>query len=282
MPDMAAPFVGSEATAAGRLTYGELTTGHSRVFRDVYLHRHIEANAVDRAKAAWLWSKRQGVVAGFSASALHGSDWVDAQRPAELIHSNRHRLPGLLIRGDELRPDEIEFIEGVPVTTPARTAVDLACWYRTVEAVAAIDALMRATSVKDVDVQTVLARSRGRRGVVRARESLDLIDAGAQSPKESWLRVILIQDGLPRPVTQIPVYDGYWKPFALLDMGWPEVKVAAEYDGDIHRSDAVRWRSDAKRHERLQRCGWTVIRVLAGDRDGDVIARVRAALARRT
>lgn len=278
---MAEPFIGSEALAAGMLTKGQLTARHVRLFRDVYLDSRIEVTAIDRARAAWLWSRRQGVVGGFSAAVLHGSDWVDADRPAELVHHNRHRLPGLLIRGDELRPDEIQVVDGVPATTPARTAVDLACWYPTAEAVAGIDALTRAAEVNDVDMQEILARSVGRRGIVRARQSLDLVDAGAESPKESWLRVILIRAGLPRPQTQIPVYDGYRKPFAFLDMGWPEVKVAAEYDGDLHRTDPIRWRKDAKRHERLQRCGWIVVRVLAGDREFDVIERVRSALARR-
>lgn len=278
---MADPFIGSEALEAGLVTPGRLITGHARVFRDVYLHRDIEVTAVDRARAGWLWSKRQGVVAGFSASALHGSEWVGADRPAELIHGNRHRVPGLLIRGDALRRDEIQEIGGVPVTTPARTAVDLACWYRTVEAVAGLDALARAAEFTDVDVQRIVERCGGRRGIVRARESLGLVDAGAESPKESWLRVILIRAGLPPPVTQIPVYDSYWRPFAVLDMGWLEAKVAAEYDGDTHRTDPIRWRRDAKRHERLQRCGWIVVRVLAGDSEGDVIRRVRSALARR-
>jgi very-short-patch-repair endonuclease len=279
---MAEPFIGSAALAAGVLTKGQLATRYTRLFRDVYLDKDIEVTAVDRARAAWLWSRRRGVVAGFSAAALHGSDWVDAARPAELIHGNRHRLPGLLIRGDALPDDEIQVIDKVPVTTPARTAVDLACWYRTVEAVAGLDALARAAEFKDVDVQTILEQSDGRRGIVRARNALHLVDAGAESPKESWLRVILIRAGLPRPQTQIPVQDGYGEPFAFLDMGWPEVKVAAEYDGDQHRADPARWRKDAKRHERLQRCGWVVIRVLAGDGEVNVIGRVRSALARRS
>lgn len=279
---MAEPFIGSEALAAGDLSKGQLATAHTRLFRDVYLHRDIKVTAVDRARAAWLWSGRRGVVAGFSASALHGSEWVDADRPAEILHDNRHRLPGLLVRGDEVRSDEVQVVDGIPVTTPARTAVDLACWYPAVEAVAGLDALARATVFKSADVRAVMDQSRGRRGIVRAVESLDLVDAGADSPKESWLRVTLIRAGLPRPRTQIPVYDGYWEPFAVLDMGWPELKVAAEYDGDQHRTDPLRWRRDAKRHERLQRCGWIVIRVLAGDREDDVIRRIRAALARRS
>lgn len=277
---MAEPFIGSEALAAGLVTSGLLNTRHTRLFPDVYLHKDIKVGAAERARAAWLWSHRQAVVAGFSAAALYGSEWTD-DRPAELIHDNRHRLPGLLIHGDELRPGEVQQIDGIPVSTPARTAVDLACWYPTVEAVAGIDALARVAAVKELDMRAILDRSVGRRGIVRAREAVGLFDAGAESPKESGLRVTLVQAGLPPPQTQIPVCDGYWEPFAVLDMGWPDIKVAVEYDGDYHRTDPLRWRREAKRAERLQRLGWIVIKVVAGDRPADVIARVRSAIARR-
>src|SRR5690625_349622 len=228
---MAEPFLGSAALASGRGTKAQLVTGRTRLYRDVYLANGMEITAIDRARAAWLWSRRRGVVAGCSAAAVHGSDCVSADRPAELLHDNRHRLPGLRVRGDALHPDEVEDIDGLPVTTPARTAVDLGCWYPTVEAVAGLDALVRAVKVNDVAVSAIVRRYAGQRGSASARASLSLSVAGSESQKESWLRVFLIQDRLPRPQTQIPVYVGYWKPFAVLDMGWPAVKVAAEYDG---------------------------------------------------
>ena len=70
----------------------------------------------------------------------------------------------------------------------------------------------------------------------RAQRSV-LFDAGAQSPKETWLRLLLIQAGLPRPQTQIPVRDEFGEAIAYLDMGWEDMKVAVEYDGEQHRSD---------------------------------------------
>jgi hypothetical protein len=121
---MAGPFIGSEAIAAGVLTKGQLATCRVRLYREVYVTKDIDITAVDRAKAAWLWSRRRGVVAGFSASALHGSKWVEATRPAELIHDNRHRLSGLRVRTNSFEPDEVQAIAGVPVTIPARTALD--------------------------------------------------------------------------------------------------------------------------------------------------------------
>jgi hypothetical protein len=149
-------------------------------------------------------------------------------------------------------------------------------------AVPAIDALARATDLKLADVELLMQRYRGRRGLLRARVSLDLVDAGAESPKESWLRLIVIRAGLPRPKTQLRVYDKLTAKVAYLDMGWEDLKVAAEYDGEHHQSDLRQYRYDAKRHEMLQRLGWVVIRVLAGDRQPDIIRRVRAARARRT
>ncbi|BCO34040.1 hypothetical protein BMW24_006590 [Mycobacterium heckeshornense] len=279
---MGEPFIGSEAVISGVTTHNELRRRYRRVFRDVYVSGGTELTAAVRAKAGWLWSRRRGVVAGFSASALYGSKWVDARQPAELIHDNRHRLPGIQVWGDHLQPDEVRLIDGIPVTTPPRTALDLACWYPTLTAVPAIDALARACELKLADVDLLVQRHRGRRGLQQARESLELVDAGAQSPKESWLRVILMQAGLPRPQAQIPVYSGFGDVIAYLDMGWEDAKVAVEYDGDHHRSDRSQYFWDIRRLEMLERRGWIVVRVVTTDRPADIIRRVRAALAHRT
>lgn len=275
------PFIGSEAIAGGALTKSQLSTRFTRLFRDVYVDPDLEVTAALRAKAGWLWAGRCGVIAGFSAAALHGSRWVDDGRAVELIHDNRHRLPGILTRGDRIEEDEIEVIDGLPVTSPPRTVLDLGCWYPTMTAVAAIDSLARATDVKTTDVELLVERHGGRRGIVQARQAVQLFDAGAQSPKESWLRVVLVQAGLPRPDTQIPVFDEFGEAIAYLDMGWEDVKVAVEYDGDQHRSEKRQFSWDVKRLEMLQRRGWIVIRVLAGDKPAGIIHRVRGAIAGR-
>ncbi|OBF24057.1 hypothetical protein A5725_08485 [Mycobacterium kubicae] len=278
---MVEPFIGSEAVADGTLSKSQLSTRYIRLFPDIYVASGAEVTASLRAKAGWLWSKRQGVIAGFSASALHGSKWVGHAVAVDLLHDNRHRLPGIQTRGSRIEEDEIDVIGGMPVTSPARTALDLGCWYPTMTAVAAIDALARATDVKAADVELLAARYPGRRGIARAREALALFDSGAQSPKESWLRLTLVRAGLPRPQTQIPICDEFGYAVAYLDMGWEDVKVAVEYDGDHHRSDQSQFSWDVKRLEMLQRRGWTVIRVLAGDRPAEIVRRVKEALARR-
>ena len=278
---MAEPFIGSEAVAAEAFTKAQLATRCRRLFPDVYAVRDVEVDAKVRAKAGWLWTGRRGVVAGFAAAALHGSRWVDDVQVVELIHDNRRSPPGIQTYGDRIEEDEIELVAGIPVTSPARTALDFGCWYPTMTAVAGIDSLARAIEVKAADVELLVRKYARRRGIARARQAVELFDSGAQSPRESWLRVVLIQAGLPRPQTQIPVLDEFGTAIAHLDMGWEDVKVAVEYDGEQHRSDRRQYTWDIRRLEVLERLGWIVIRVVAGDRPAEIVGRVRAALARR-
>ena len=222
-----------------------------------------------------------GVVAGFSAAALHGSRWVDDRRAVELIHDNHHCAAGIQLHRDAFEADEIEPIGGV-VSHHRQDRLDLGCWYPKTTAVAGIDALAGATEIKAADVELLAHRYSGRRGIERARRAIELFDAGAQSPKESWLRIVLIEAGLPRPQTQIAVRDEFGSAVAYLDMGWEDVKVAVEYDGEQHRTDRRQYAWDVRRLEMLERRGWVVVRVLASDRPAEVVGRARAALARRS
>ncbi|MUM16188.1 hypothetical protein FZI91_11440 [Mycobacterium sp. CBMA271] len=278
---MGESFIGSEAVRSGRLSLHALRTRFVAIHRDVYIPRGAELTAVERARACWLWTDRSGVLAGHSASALHGARWVDPVRNAEVIHDNRHRQAGITVWSSEIAGGEICLVEGMRVTTPARTALDLACRYPSAHAVAAIDALSRATELKKSEVLKLAERYGGRRGIRRARTALELVDAGAQSPKETWLRLLLVRAGLPRPSTQILVHDGDFVPLAYIDMGWEDVMVGVEYDGDQHRSDRRQYVKDIKRLEMLERLGWLIVRVVAEDHPDDVIRRVREALARR-
>lgn len=200
---MSDPFLGSEALASPLLSRHELRSRYVALHRDVYVARDAELTAVVRAKAAWLRSRRRGVLAGFSAAALHGSKWVDAARLAEIIDTNRRHARGVRVWEERIECDEITVVDGMAVTTPARTALDLARRHPRGVAVAAIDALVQATELKMADVELLVDRYRGRHDIKAARAALALVDGGAQSPKESWLRVLLIDAGFPRPQTQI-------------------------------------------------------------------------------
>jgi hypothetical protein len=140
---------------------------------------------------------------------------------------------------------------------------------------------MHVTPFSVEDVLLLAKRYPGARGLRRLRTALPLVDGGSASPKETWLRLLLVDAGLPRPTTQIPVHES-WQLVGILDMGWIEYKVAVEYDGDQHRFDRRQYVKDHRRIRKLQAMGWIIIRVIAEDRPADVIRRVRQALASRS
>jgi hypothetical protein len=71
------PFIGSEAVASGAIRKHELRARYRVVFPDVYVPKNAELTLPERAKAAWLYSHREGIVAGLTASGLHGAKWAD-------------------------------------------------------------------------------------------------------------------------------------------------------------------------------------------------------------
>lgn len=273
-------FIGSEALAAGALTEHELRRWYRPVFHNVYLPRWDEPTLHDRTVAAWLWSRRRAVIAGAAASALHGARWVDADTPIELITKNARPQRGLVVRNETLGADEITRIRGLPVTTVARTAYDLGRHLPRGQAVARLDALMGVKPFSLEDVTTLAKRYPGARGLRRLRAALPLVDGGAASPKETWLRLLLIDAGLPKPTTQIPIYVGDHLA-GVFDLGWEEFHVAMEYDGDYHLTNRRRFVMDIAKLAIAQDQGWIVIRVVSEHRPGGIVGRAYEALTSR-
>lgn len=277
---MRAAFLGSEALRQGQLTPYQLRTRFRSIYPDVYLREHSTPSLRQRSEAGWLWSGRRGVLAGLTAAALHGSGWIDDELPIELVWRNPHPPAGIITRNHLIHADEVTRVAGLPVTTPARTAYDLGRLLPRSESVARLDALKRANPFPIEEVRLLIEAHPGARGLRQLRAALSLIDGGAASPKETWLRLLLIDSGLPRPTTQIPVHERF-RLIALLDMGWETYKVAVEYDGDHHRTNRRQYAKDHWRTRKLEALGWIVVRVIAEDSPGDTVRRVRAALHRR-
>lgn len=273
-------FVGSEAVRVGRLSPYQLRTRFRAIYPDIYVADYAAPSLRTRSVAAWLWSGRRGVLAGLPAAALHGSGWIDDDEPIELIWRNPHPPEGVITRDQRIEQDEVTRLVGLPVTTASRTAYDLARQLPTGEAVARLDALMRATPFSHEDVLLLAKRYAGARGMRRLRVALPLVDPGEASPKETWLRLLLIDAGLPLPTTQIPVQQN-WRLVCVVDMGWERYKVAVEYDGDHHRANRRQYARDQGRLRKLEELGWIVVRVIAEDKPEDVVRRVHDALLRR-
>lgn len=105
------------------------------------------------------------------------------------------------------------------------------------------------------------------------------MDGGAQSPKETSLRLLLIDAGFPRPRTQIQVSDGFNT--AFVDMGWEEPMIGMDYDGDQHQFDRERYVHDIGRNELVRREGWLDLHVVAEHSKRFIVHRAVEAFARR-
>jgi very-short-patch-repair endonuclease len=147
---------------------------------------------------------------------------------------------------------------------------------------AAMDALARATRLKIADVELLADRYKGRRGIRQARTALGLVDAGAQSPRETWLRLLVIRHDFPRPQTQIPVYDQYGVLVAVFDLGWEDVRIAMDYEGAHHWMSRARINHDIRNAEAVAELGWMNLRVTADDSDSGIVRRLCVAWRRRT
>jgi hypothetical protein len=166
---------------------------------DVYALKRAALTLEDRIAAAWLWSRRRGVVCGLAASALHGAKWVDTDLPIELIFPNHRATAGVITRNTALPDEEVITRRAMTLTTVERTAFDLALSGPVGQAVARLDALASATHFKNEDVQELARRHPRYRGIRRLDKVLGMVDAGAESPQETRVRLLLLDNKFSRP-----------------------------------------------------------------------------------
>ncbi|MFI7061479.1 hypothetical protein ACIBL3_10880 [Kribbella sp. NPDC050124] len=242
------------------------------VAADVPLSLHL------RVEAALLLAP-DGVLSHHTALALWG-----ASGPAdERVHvSVRHdptrsapRVRGLVAH--QVRQLDRRTVNGLPVTSPERTFLDLAGGSDLTSLVIAGDSLVRRTAATPESLAASAEATAGARGIRRARQAARLVRGGVDSPMETHLRLLLVLAGLPEPTVGHVVRDsdGGW--LAMPDLAYPEFKIAIEYDGRHHLDDVAQWQRDIRRRENLERAGWLVRVVTARDllsAPATVVARI--------
>lgn len=241
-----------------------------RMVKGVYVANSVEDTLTLRATALEFVVPQTAVVTDETAAWLFGADVLPAGSHLEIPPVCMFQLAGnnrlrneLCASGQRaLLPDDLTAVEGIKVTTPIRTAWDLARLRNRDRAMVALDALLRLDMFERDEMLAGVERFRRERGVVQLRELAPLADARAQSPAESVMRLRWL-DGpnLPLPTPQTPVFDQAGNEVFHLDLGIPEIKFGAEYDGEEWHSRDEDKKYDEQRRGWVKRQGWT-IRVL--------------------
>lgn len=260
-----------------------------RILRGVFVRANLEDTPLLRAQAAALVVSDQTVLCDRSAAWVLGCEAfrfreLDVAPPLESFVLRGHDptdRPECDGGTRDLLPCDWMAIDGVKVTTPLRTAMDLGCKLSRREALAVMDALMRAYGFTLADMLRLLPRYFRRRGVIQLRQLVRLVDGRSESSGESWTRLEIADRGLPMPEPQFWVLvDGV--PTYRLDHAYAHARVAVEYDGEEFHSGGEAREHDRIRREWLRDHGWTVIVVTKASFTADAadqwIGELRVAL----
>lgn len=278
------PFLGSAAVAAGLVSRKRLLgPGFKRVLHGVYISRDVRIDHGVKCRAAALLLPETHAISGVSAAWFYGARHAAASHPVVTSTSGPVHIEGprgVLVHKTPLDSADVIVRRGLRLATPMRAAWDIATLEPLDDAVSTIDALLHEGVLNSHDLCTRVAMSGGLWRVTRVRAAVDLVDGRSESPPESRIRMTIVRAGLPRPIPQFEVtMDGNF--VARVDLGWPEAKVAVEYDGS-HHADVLQMRRDKRRLNALVHAGWTVIHATAQDLadPSTLLAQIRAALLR--
>jgi hypothetical protein len=269
----------------------------ARLRRGAYVDRTLPDDVADRHRllvtATLAGLRRPAVVSHQSAAVLLGMPLWGV--PLDRVHITRRPRAandtGRLLRCHvaRLRDDEVVDVEGVPVTGPVRTALDLARSLPHEAAVVALDAALRRKALDHDVLRSRLLDIAGTPGSRSAARAVAFADGRSESVGESRSRVVLCRWKLPPSALQFEIGDGKGGLLARTDFAWEEHRLVGEFDGRVKYGrllrpgedpgDAVfreKVREDAIRDE-----GWGVVRWTWSDlhRPDRVAARVRKRMA---
>lgn len=234
---------------------------------------------------------------GWSAVRLWGMPtfrrWTNAEAIQIAVPRDAAPPRGPRVQGRRLDVDRADTwqLHRVAVVDPLAAVLSVARDLTLQQAVVLLDALLSRADdypglvvgrpvITREQIEQRVASWRSFPGSSTIRKALPLAREGVESPKETETRLMLIDAGLPEPVVQHEVFDG-GRRIARIDLAYPELRIAIEYEGDGHRTDKEQWRRDIQRQRDLEDRGWIVIRLTQRDlHEGreSLITRIRRAI----
>ena len=194
---------------------------------------------------------------GATAAAVHGLSTLGRPDGLQLRERVGER-PLHHGQSADLAAVDVTEVFGVPVTTAARTAIDVARLCSLAAGVITADAALRA-GVARRELAAALERTRGWPGIVQARFTMDFADPGAESALESLGRVRMHEHGLPAPTLQAVIADADGT-FARVDHYWEDLRVVGEADGALKYAEPGSLFLEKQREDRMRDLGLAVVR----------------------
>ncbi len=268
--------------AAG-VTDGQLRgPRYQKLFRGVHILATADLNLTLWLRAALLAMPNDAVVSHLTALRVYG---LDLRSPWPLHISTRtstHSRQKNIRTHQRLAPISTKYVDGVPVTSPNRTLIDIATKVTLVELVTAAEWMIhrRMTSLESLADYAVASHLDGVRPM---RRVLGLIREAAESPRETVVRLMIVFAHLPEPRCNQDIHGATGRFLARGDLVYAELRVLVEYDGWHHERDGQQRQRDLVRREALEAEGWRLIIVTAEDLKAPrvVVHRVHRALVER-
>lgn len=252
------------------------------VYPGVYTLAGSRSTWRQRAMGACLSFGEPVALAGLSAAHLWELDDGRHAFPLEVVvpRNRNGKRRGVVAHRAELLPGDLAQRFGVPVTSPARTILDLSRRLSRVQLERALDRALRDRRLTMAELRSRLdgqVHDQGRYGVVRS--VLDERGAGyrpGDSHAEDELYLSIVRAGLPAPARQQQVVVG--DRVYLLDLAYVEEKIALEFDSFRYHGDVTSFHADRQRSVELQLAGWMVLQLTARHDQDSVVGWIDRAL----
>jgi hypothetical protein len=238
--------------------------------------------------------RRRAVVSHQSAAVLLGLPLWDVA--LDRVHLTRRppactdRSGVLMVHVARLHDDEITEVDGVPVTDPVRTALDLARSHSFESAVVMLDGALHQGILRPQRLRGRLFDIAGTPGSRSAARAVTFADGRSESVGESRSRVVLHRLGLAPSAVQFPVIGADGTFLARTDFAWEEQRVIGEFDGRVKYGRLLRPGQDPgdvvfqekRREDAIRDEGWRAVRWVWSDiaRPDRLAVRLHRALVR--
>ena len=129
-----------------------------------------------------------------------------------------HRTRSVRCDRRVIDPADVREVDGIALTSPVRTILDLASQLPLIDLVVVMDSALKKRTCT-VEQLRARAYDRGVRGITRYRRALELSDGRSESPMETLMRLLIVSSGLPTPTPQVNAFDDFGAFVARMDLG---------------------------------------------------------------